>query len=617
MADIISLLPENVANQIAAGEVVQRPASVVKELLENAIDAGAKSIKLIIKDAGKTLIQVIDNGKGMSETDARMCFERHATSKIKTSEDIFKINTKGFRGEALAAISAVAQVELKTRLEANTTGTLIEIEGNNVVKQEVCAHPAGTSISVKNLFYNVPARRNFLKEDKVELKHIIDEFVRVAMPHPEIAFNFFSNGNELYQLPASALMARIVGLFGNSFSNKLVWVEEDTPYLKIKGYVCRPDAAKKKGAEQHFYINNRFIKNAYIRHAVCSAYDELIQEAAQPQFFLFLELPPNSIDINIHPSKTEIKFEDDKTVYALLRTAVKRALGKNNLAPSLDFEVEQSMEFTYGSGKTITPPEVKYNKDYNPFNSSSSYQKPKDSHLTAINKNNTENWQSLYKDYVNNDEQQFQMEKEVSQEKMFENPAHVEFSDSTSFLQLQNKYILVQSDAGLLLVDQQRAHETILYNHYKEAITSSAIAMQQELFPNTLELSPADYNLLNDLKPALSLLGFDVEALGGNTCVIHAIPADLVGQNSAQVIEGVLENYKLNNLEIKLDGKENLCRSMAKHNSIKAGKGLEKNEMKLLLEHLFKLENYTYTPNGRNIFTEIAMEDIDKLFKRK
>jgi DNA mismatch repair protein MutL len=619
MADIISLLPENVANQIAAGEVVQRPASVVKELLENAIDAGATQVKLIVKDAGKTLIQVIDNGKGMSETDARMSFERHATSKIKTSEDIFCIRTKGFRGEALAAISAVAQVELKTRQHGQALGTLIEIEASRVVKQEACSCSEGSSFSVKNLFYNVPARRNFLKEDSTELRHIIDEFERVALPHPEISFTLYSNNNEIFNLPAALLIQRIGGLYSNSLKEKIVSVEENTTYLKIKGYVGKPEAAKKRRGEQFFFVNNRFIKSGYLHHAVMGAYEELISPEEFPSYFLFLELPPNMIDINIHPTKTEIKFEDEKTLYAMLRTTVKRSLGKANLAPSLDFEVEQSFEFNYSSeSKVITAPKISFNPDYNPFKTGV---KTDGDYSKSLHKKNVQNWQNLYGDYVSKDKEEndlggLNIERELEQEKLFDEGPSVNPEKVKSF-QLHNKYIVMEAGSGLFLIDQQRAHEKILYDHYMQAFSEHAINSQQELFPNTVELSPNDHVLVQELQNDLKTLGFDIENFGKNSVVIHGIPADLQGVNSAEMLEGILENFKLNNLEVKLEKRDNICRSMAKNTCIKYGKVLGDDEIKLLISHLFSTESPAYSVNGKSIIVELNINELEKLFKKR
>lgn len=602
MPDIISLLPENIANQIAAGEVVQRPASVVKELLENAIDAGAGQVSLIIKEGGKALIQCIDNGKGMSETDARMCFERHATSKIKTADDLFAITTKGFRGEALAAISSVAQVELKTKLHGASSGTAIVIEGGTFVSQEVCQCGEGTSFSVRNLFFNVPARRNFLKDDAVELRHIIDEFERVALAHPDVHFKMHSNNNEVYNLPPAHLLTRISGLLGNSLKDKLVAVSEQTPSISIHGYVGTPVSSKKKRGLQYFFVNNRFIKSGYLDHAVKAAYDQLIPAGEYPAYFLFLEVPPNVIDINIHPTKTEIKFEDEKTVYAILKTSVKRALGKNNLAPSIDFDVEQAIQFDYSTrGEVPQAPKISYNPSYNPFHETE----------TAVKRNSGGNtdWKSLYEEYT----QPAPMPGTEKAEHLFEKEKTAVSFDK--LFQLQQKYIVTLVSNGLLLIDQQRAHERIMYEHYKNAL-KQPVHSQQELFPQTIELSSADMLLINELGEDLKQLGFDILPFGKDTVVIQGVPADLSAMNSVEILNGLLENYKLNNLDIKLDKWENICRSLAKNTCIKYGKELQAEEMKLLAEHLFLCAEHSHTPSGKAVYSEIGMGEIDKLFKR-
>ncbi len=599
MADIIKLLPENISNQIAAGEVVQRPASAVKELLENAIDAEASQISLIIKEGGKTLIQVIDNGKGMSETDARMCFERHATSKISTTDDLFAIKTKGFRGEAMAAIASVTQVELKTKTANANAGTCVIIEGGNFVSQEPCQNPQGTSVSIKNLFFNVPARRNFLKDDAVELRHMIDEFERVALAHPEISFKLNSNNNEVYNLQQSSLINRITGLLGNNLKDKLVSVNEESPTITIRGYVGTPSSAKKRRGLQYFFVNNRFIKNAYLHHALMGAYEQLISTDEFPAYFLFIDVPPNTIDINISPTKTEVKFEDEKNLYAILKTSVKRALGKNNLAPSIDFDVEQIVEFNYGTQTgPIKTPQIAVNPSYNPFSEKKEGAK------------DNSNWQSLYQDYINpntatslpQDENLFKKEE-----------AH--FTVPEKFFQLQLRYIVAAYADGLLLIDQQRAHERILYEHYKKA-TQHQSPSQQELFPQTMELSSSDMLLLNELNEDLKKLGFDIIPFGKDTVVIQGVPADLSALNSAEVLFGLLENYKLNNLDVKLDKGENICRSLAKNTSIKYGKELQPEEMKLLMEHLFACEEHSFSPTGKVVYTRVDSIDLDKLFRK-
>lgn len=611
MQNVISLLPESVANQIAAGEVVQRPASIVKELLENAIDAKATFIKLIVKDAGRTLVQVIDNGAGMSPVDARMAFERHATSKIKKAEDLFQLHTKGFRGEALASIAAVAQVELKTKREEDVVGQLIEIEGNKFVRQEECQAPTGSSFSVKNLFFNIPARRNFLKDDNIELKHIIDEFERVALPHPNIHFQLFSNGNEIYNLPASNLMERISGLFSKTLQGKLVHIEEVTDVVKITGYVGKPENAKKRRGDQYFFVNHRFVKSPYLHHSVAEAYKDLISHDSHPAYYLFLEVKPETIDINIHPTKTEIKFQDEKIIYALLHSAVKRALGKANLAPSLDFNNEMSFEIDYS--KSVSQPKVSFNPDYNPFNTAktSSYSPPKD---TTLQKHNKQNWESLYEQYsaadYKTENQELQLEKQAEQAAFdYENQAGKSF-------QLYNKYIVAAHQHGLLVIDQQRAHERVLYEHYLTTKEKNAASSQQVLFPVTIELTANDFTLMETLMPHFKLLGFEIEPFGKHTIVVQGTPAELGEFNTQEMVEGILETYKLNTFDVKMDPFENMCRSMAKSACIKYGKPLEKEEMDLIVEHLFLCENPMYSPGGKPTIMEMGKADLDAFFKK-
>jgi DNA mismatch repair protein MutL len=604
VADIIKLLPENIANQIAAGEVVQRPASAVKELLENSIDSGATQISLIVKEGGKSLIQVIDNGKGMSETDARLCFERHATSKIATTDDLFAIKTKGFRGEAMAAIASVTQVELKTKTPEAATGTCILMEGGTFVSQEPCQSPQGTSVSIRNLFFNVPARRNFLKDDSVEFRHIVDEFERVVLAHPEISFKLHSNGNEVYNLPHTTLIGRVTGLLGNSLKDKLVAVNEESPTITIRGYVGTPVSAKKRRGSQYFFVNNRFIKNGYLHHAVMGAYDQLIPSDEFPAYFLFIDVPPNTIDVNIHPTKTEVKFEDEKNLYAILKTSVKRALGKNNLAPSIDFDVEQIVEFNFGSKADIKTPQIQVNPNYNPF----SDKKPSGEFDKKSVSNS--NWQSLYQDYLKP-----QSENALPQGENLFNEQPLPFAVPEKFFQIQSKYIAAMYDDGILLIDQQRAHERILYEHYKKSFQQH-LPSQQELFPQTIELSQSDMLLLNELNDDLKKLGFDIVPFGKDTVVIQGIPADLSSLNSAEVLSGLFENYKLNNLDVKLDKSENICRALARNTCIKYGKELQQEEMRLLMEHLFACENHSFSPGGKVVYSQISIYEIDKLFKK-
>jgi len=614
MQNVITLLPDSVANQIAAGEVVQRPASIVKELLENAIDAKASLIKLIVKDAGKTLVQVIDNGLGMSPIDARMAFERHATSKIKVAEDLFKLHTKGFRGEALASISAVAQVELKTKRQEDVVGQLIEIEGNKFVKQEECQSQTGSSFSVKNLFYNIPARRNFLKDDSIELKHIIDEFERVALPHPTIHFQFYSNGNEVYNLPPTTTIERISGLFTKTLQQKLVTIQEETDVVKITGYIGKPENAKKRRGDQYFFVNNRFIKSPYLHHAVAEAYRDLISNDSHPAYYLFLDVNPQTIDINIHPTKTEIKFQDEKIIYALLHSSVKRALGKANVAPSLDFNSEMSFEIDYT--KQVSQPTVSFNPNYNPFESNvKSANNYKQTTETALQKHNKENWQSLYDNYTQSpeliDQEKFDIEKPLEQKQLFsENSFQKKF-------QIYNRFIVCAHENGVLVIDQQRAHEQILYEHYKSVKDSnSSTACQQILFPFTIEVTPNDFILINSLNDYFVVLGFEIEAFGKNTIIVRGTPAELGEFNIQDMIESILESYKLNTFDVKMDPFENLCKSMAKSAAIKYGKSLEEEEMTMILESLFNCENPLYSPSGKPIIMEMSKIDLEAFFKK-
>lgn len=605
MSNVISLLPDNVANQIAAGEVVQRPASVVKELLENAIDAGATQIKLIIKDAGKSLIQVIDNGRGMSPFDARLAFERHATSKIKSADDLFNLHTKGFRGEALASIAAVAQVELKTKQAEDEVGQHITIEGGKFIEQNNCQCTTGANFIIKNLFFNIPARRNFLKDDSTELKHIITEFERVALPHYAIHFTLHSNANEIYNLPPAPLMQRIMGLFGNSYNQKLVTVDEATSYIKISGYVGKPEVSRKSKKDQFFFINNRFIKSPYLSTAVYEAFKDLISLDAHPVWYLFIDIDPAQIDVNIHPTKTEIKFIDEKTVFVTLMSVIKRALGKANVGPSIDFNTEEITQNPYfGSDRIPTMPKVNYNTGYNPFNTTNGgSHKQEDKNL--------KHWETLFEGFKGNMEQE--ISETFSQEVM--QPVQAE-SISYKAFQLFNKYIVCNSSQGILIIDQQRAHERILYEHYLRSNSQSPLATQQILFPEQIELSAKDFTLMESLLPEFKLLGFDLEVFGKNSFVINGAPTELENVNIVHTIENILESYKLNTIDARLDIHDNLCRSMAKSTAIRSGKALDDSEIQLILEHLMQCESPSFTADGRTIFMSIEKENIDRHFKK-
>ncbi len=617
MADIIQLLPDSVANQIAAGEVVQRPASAVKELMENALDAGAKSIKLIVKDAGKTLIQVIDNGCGMSETDARMSFERHATSKIRKADDLFAIKTMGFRGEALASIVAIAQVELKTRRIGDEIGVKLEVEGSEVKLQEACSTPEGTSFSVKNLFYNVPARRNFLKTDSVELRHIIDEFQRVAIPNPDVTFAFHHNGSEIFNLPAGNLKQRLMGIFGNSYNTRLVPVEEDTDIVKIKGFVIKPEFAKKTRGEQFFFLNKRFIKNSYLHHAVQSAFEQLLPSDSFASYFLMLDVNPRTIDINIHPTKTEVKFEDEKAIYAFLRSTVKKSLGQFNIAPSLDFDQEAhlyNMPLKPVDG-IIKQPTIKVDPSYNPFKSEGMKAEKLQTERELSNK---ANWDKLYERH-SHDQFDLNISKEESTTQQsidsdWDNDRHE--SNKKATYQLHNKYILSHIKTGFMVIDQQGAHERILYERILENFEKHKASTQQELFPKTIELNAADFALVKELKDDIQAIGFDISEFGKNTFVIHGVPADTIDHDSVSLLEGLIENYKQNMIELKSDKRENLARSMAYNMAIKEGKVLSQDEMNNIIDELFACKMPYATPNGKPTITTFSIDDLDKRFKK-
>jgi len=594
MQNLIRLLPDSVANQIAAGEVIQRPASAVKELMENAIDAGATRIQLVIKDAGKSLIQVTDNGSGMSETDARMSFERHATSKINRAEDLFEIKTMGFRGEAMASIAAVAQVELKTMLhENNGTGVQIQIEGSRLISQEQCVCPPGTTISVKNLFYNIPARRNFLKSNSAETRHIVEEFQRVALARPEIAFSMFHDGSEVFRLQPGNLRQRIVGIYGTGYNERAVPVEEETTILSLSGFVLKPEFAKKTRGEQYFFVNGRFIKDPYLNHAVTSAFENLLPQGSYPSYFLMIDIDPGKIDINIHPTKTEIKFEDDRSVYAIMRAAVKRALGKFSVTPSLDFEQENAFNIPVSMYSTLPrQPVIKVNPGYNPFREE-----------TAPEKTNVRGWEKLYEVTGN--------APVIPQEEKPNADIPVVHA------QLQKKYILATQNGVLILIDQQAAHERILYEKNKRLLTSTQVYSQTELFPQTLEFSHDDYQVLLEIADEIRKLGFDLREFGKNTFVLNGIPAETETMNPRHVIEGIIETYKNNNSEFRNDHRENILRSVSFQLSVKHGRELEIREMNAMVTSLFTCSQPHITPSGKSTYITLPSSEIEKKFQQR
>ena len=613
MSDIIHLLPDNIANQIAAGEVIQRPSSAVKELLENAVDARATEIKLIVSDSGKNLISVVDNGKGMSETDARMAFERHATSKIQQIEDLFRIKTMGFRGEALASIAAVAQVELKTKRAEDELGTFIEIENSQVVKQELCAAPIGTTISMKNLFFNVPARRNFLKSNAAEMRHIVDEFIRVAMAFPEVFFSLTSNGQQVFHLEAGTLKQRIVQILGNNYNAKLVSVQEQTDYMDIYGFVGKPETAKKTRGDQYFFVNSRFIKSAYLNHAVNNAFDSMIAKDSFPGYVLFIDLDPSFIDINVHPTKQEIKFEDEKIVYAFVQAAVKHALAQFSIAPSLDFTLNAEIQ----SLDSVNMPFTDDKKQSTV--SSGLYQTFTGKHqahkIEPTAKSELKHWKDFFTSPTDGSPHStFEYEKTTASSNHVFPKLNLELQSNNPYIQLHQTYIIATSNTGFMLVHQQHAHERILYERYTQQTHSKIPATQKSLFPVTLELATPDAVLLEDLLPEIAALGYEIEPFGTNTFVIQGTPADIGSGNEKHSIELLLEQFKHFSNDVKYSKREKLVRCMCRQQAIKAGQTLSQKEMKVLLEDLFACSTPNSTPTGNPTYLEFTEDYLDRMF---
>ena len=615
MSSIIQLLPDHVANQIAAGEVVQRPASVVKELLENAVDARATDIKLIIKDAGKSLIQVIDNGLGMSVTDARLCFERHATSKIRVAEDLFSLHTKGFRGEALASIAAIAHVELKTKQEQEELGTHIIIEGSKFVSQDVAVLPKGTSFSVKNLFFNIPARRNFLKSDTVEFRNVVDEYHRVVLAHPKIHFTFFHNGSEMFHLPETTLRQRIVGIFAGKMNEKLVPVNEETEIVTVLGFVSKPEYAKKSRGEQFFFVNNRFIKSGYLHHAVMAAFNGILKEGLQPSYFLYLTVEPNTIDINIHPTKTEIKFDDEHALYAILRASIKHSLGQFNVASVLDFDRDANLDTPYHYKDLEAPiPTIAIDGDFNPFaaatpqKSFSSYKKPA----------TTSNWESLYVGLEQDNEPVTEgffnttFETDAISSSLFTD-SEVEKAVQNTY-QIHKKYIVSPIKSGMVIVDQQRAHQRILYEQFLTNITMYQAASQQLLFPLSLFFSIDEMRLIAELQASLSATGFAFDASATDHIVISGIPVAVSESEAALVIEQLLTDLQEGIPENSFSQSDIISKSMARSLAIKTGTILTEKEQENIVNSLFACKEPTISPFNKPTFITMRVEDLDKKF---
>jgi len=608
MADIIQLLPDAIANQIAAGEVIQRPASVVKELMENSIDAGSTSVKLVIKDAGKTLIQVIDNGSGMSETDARMAYERHATSKIREATDLFAIRTMGFRGEAMASVAAVAQVEMRTRQAKSDLGTRMVIEDSEVKTHEPCQCIVGTTLSVKNLFYNVPARRNFLKSNSVEMRHILDEFQRIALAHSDVFFSLHHNGKEVLHLPSGNLRQRVVNILGKNYNQKLVPIDEETDVLHIHGYVGKPEFARKKRGDQYFFVNTRFIKSGYLHHAIMNAFDELLPKETHPLYVIFMEIDPSKIDINVHPTKQEIKFEDERLVYNYLRVAVRHALGQYQVAPVLDFDQETFMtrQAQMDAQQQKTNSERSVGSKISDFSGGRMTTPREDSNL--------KNWQKLYEGIDAFDPPESPTESiTIKSDPQLDDESGTFSKVTKQPNQIHRRYIISSIKSGFMLIDQQTAHERILYEKYLHSLNEGATTTQQQLFAKTLNLSVADGQLMKEMLPQVNQLGFDVQEFGKETFVIHGVPAEVKSGEEEQIIETLLEQYR-QNVELKLDIRENVARSMARSTGIKRGQTLSPLEMQSIIDELFACEIPYQSPSGKNCFVTFDLEDLDRQF---
>lgn len=605
MADVIQLLPDHVANQIAAGEVIQRPASVVKELVENAVDAGSTSIKIILKDAGKTLIQIIDNGCGMTETDARLAFERHATSKIHDVNDLFSIRTKGFRGEALASIAAIAHVCLKSKTHELELGTELQIAGSKVESQEPAQCPTGSNFAIKNIFYNVPARRKFLKTDSTELKHVINEFHRISLAHPEIEFIMYHNNNELFNLPESNIKQRIISSFGKQMNQQLVRLENETTIVKIHGYLGKPEHAKKTSGEQFFFVNNRYMRSPYLHKAVTQAYEDLIASDQIPSYFIYFDIDPEAIDINIHPTKTEIKFEDERAIWQILRSSVKEILGKSNFMPAIDFDTSGKIDIPVS--KTQAPkkePSIDINPAYNPFKEQTPTERK--------NQKDLNNWEELYRDF---DDAKNAITKTASFDETPEADQQNLKHDvnQNRFFQFKNKYIITSVKSGLMIIDQQRAHQRILFERFVQSLAMNKGIAQQSLFPQTIEMNAADFAIIHEIIDDLSALGFDIRDFGNNSVVIHGLPADTEQTNTEELIHQLLEDYKNSKNDIQANQKQKIAKALARASAIRQ-QPLKQEEMQELFHQLFACEAPSYAPNGKQIVNILSVEEIDKRF---
>jgi DNA mismatch repair protein MutL len=601
MPDIIKLLPDSVANQIAAGEVIQRPASVVKELMENSVDAGSGSVKVIIKDAGKTLIQVIDDGSGMSETDARLAFERHATSKITTAHDLFAIRTKGFRGEALASIAAVSMVELKTRRQEDETGTSIIINGSKVESQEMCSCPPGSGFSVKSLFFNIPARRKFLKSDNTEIRHIINEFQKIALAHPEIRLILYHNDSEIYNLPGSNFRQRIIGLFGKSINQDLISLDTKTSLVDISGFIGKPENARRTFGEQFFFVNRRFMRHPYFHKAVMEAYQNILPAEMFPAYFIYLDVNPEKIDINIHPTKTEVKFEDERAIWQIIMASVREALGRFNIVPSLDFDNEALIDIPVRSSLTGIPgsPRIELDPEYNPFKGE---ERIRNNRISERFENQvSKEWDKLYPGSA--DKSIIPSESNISRE------------SDRRLIQIKNKYIVCPVKSGLMIIDQKRAHERILYEKYSYSLGNNKAVPQKSLFPQTLELNPADFFVLKEIEGDMRIIGIEIQHLGNNIVSINSLPAECEADSATVVLEMMLEDYKSKQADPSAGIKEKLAVSLARASAVPYGKSLSKSEMENLFDTLFACKSPNYSPSGKPVVSIIQIDEIEKRFK--
>ncbi|ALO14979.1 DNA mismatch repair protein MutL [Salinivirga cyanobacteriivorans] len=610
MGNQIHQLPDHIANQIAAGEVIQRPASVVKELVENAVDASATKITVKIKDAGKTLIQVIDNGKGMSETDARMAFERHATSKIAEAKDLFHLTTMGFRGEALASIAAITNLTLKTRTHEDELGTELQLSGSQVTTQEPVQCPAGCNFQIKNLFFNVPARRKFLKKDTTEFKHISEEFIKVALTHPEIEFELIHNDQVTYNLPATNLKQRIINIFGKTYNDKLIPIETQTTLGHINGFIGKTELAKKSPGEQYFFANNRFMRHPYFYKAVMLAFEPLLQKGQFPVFFIYFDVDPDTIDVNIHPTKTEIKFENDKALWQILQAAVKEAIGKHNLTPSIDFDMENTIEIPVASNQPepATAPEIKVNPGYNPFEKEQSYQRH-DSFKQYERKNPQENWETLYQDF---DRQDSESELRFKRETDLDTNTQTDNFSSVRFFQLKQKYILSHVKSGVMLIDQKRAYERIIYEQLQQNLNLEKSSTQPSLFPDEFNPNPLAADTLREIIPELAKLGFQIEEQN-DLFLIKGVPGELTDLQPGQLLENLLANLDEANPDLHESLTSLVASKLAQISSMNHHKALSQEEMEHLTESLFTCQMPNYTPEGKPILRILTLEEIDKL----